>query len=36
MPLHWQNLAWAVRKGVDLDPIVNALNFPYMGDLVVR
>jgi len=35
MPLHWQNLAWAARKGVHIDPIVNALNFPYLGDLVI-
>ena len=36
VPLHWQNLAWAARKGVMLDPIVNALNFPYLGDLVIK
>ena len=36
IPLHWQNLAWAARKGVDIDPIVNALNFPYLGDLVIK
>jgi len=36
IPLHWQNLAWAARKGVNLDPVVNALNFPYLGDLVVK
>ena len=35
IPLHWQNLAWAARKGVNIDPIVNALNFPYLGDLVI-
>ena len=35
IPLHWQNLAWAARKGVNVDPIVNALNFPYLGDLVI-
>ena len=33
VPLHWQNLAWASRKGVDIKPIVNAMNFPYIGDL---
>lgn len=36
IPLHWQNLAWGVRKGVDAGKIVNALNFPYFGDLVVK
>ena len=34
-PLHWQNLAWGAREGVQADKIVNALNFPYFGDLVV-
>ncbi|MFT5225686.1 MAG: peptide/nickel transport system substrate-binding protein, partial [Polaribacter sp.] len=36
VPLHWQNLAWAARKGVNIDPIVNAQNFPYLGDLVIK
>jgi peptide/nickel transport system substrate-binding protein len=36
IPLHWQNLAWAARKGVGLDPIVNAQNLPYLGDLVIK
>jgi peptide/nickel transport system substrate-binding protein len=36
VPLHWQSLAWAVRKGVILDPVVNPLNFPYLGDLVIE
>lgn len=35
IPLHWQNLSWGARKGVDAGAIVNALNFPYFGDLVV-
>ncbi|MGI9309122.1 MAG: ABC transporter substrate-binding protein [Gammaproteobacteria bacterium] len=35
IPLHWQSLAWAARKGVNIDPIVNALNSPYLGDLIV-
>ena len=35
IPLHWQNLAWAARKGVKIEPIVNALNLPYLGDLVI-
>ncbi|TNF90329.1 MAG: ABC transporter substrate-binding protein, partial [Gammaproteobacteria bacterium] len=35
IPLHWQNLAWAAKRGVNIDPIVNALNFPYLGDLVI-
>jgi peptide/nickel transport system substrate-binding protein len=36
IPLYWQNLAWAARKGVDIDPVINPLNFPYLGDLVIR
>lgn len=35
IPLHWQNLAWGARSGVHAEKIVNALNFPYFGDLVV-
>ncbi len=35
VPLHWQDLAWAARKGLHIDPIVNVLNFPYLGDLVI-
>ena len=36
VPLHWQNLAWAARKGVEIKPIVNVFNFPYLGDLVIK
>ena len=36
VPLHWQDRAWAARKGVDIAPIVNVMNFPYLGDLVIR
>lgn len=35
IPLHWQDLAWGARSGVHAEKIVNALNFPYFGDLVV-
>jgi len=35
IPLHWQNLAWGAREGIHAEKIVNALNFPYFGDLVV-
>lgn len=35
VPLHWQNLAWAARKGVHIEDIVNVMNFPYLGDLVI-
>ena len=36
VPLHWQDRAWAARKGVDIAPIVNVMNFPYLGDLVIK
>ncbi len=36
VPLHWQNLAWASAKGVEITPVINVLNFPYLGDLVIK
>ncbi|MCX4025258.1 ABC transporter substrate-binding protein [Endozoicomonas sp. SM1973] len=36
VPLHWQDLAWAAKKNVKIDPIVNVMNFPYLGDLVIE
>ncbi len=36
VPLHWQDRAWAARTGVDIHPIVNVMNFPYLGDLVMQ
>lgn len=36
VPLHWQDRAWAARSGVDIAPIVNVMNFPYLGDLVME
>lgn len=35
VPLHWQHLAWAARKGVHIEPVVNVMNFPFLGDLVI-
>jgi len=35
VPLHWQNLAWAARTGVHIEDVVNVMNFPYLGDLVI-
>ncbi|HHH39170.1 MAG TPA: ABC transporter substrate-binding protein [Sedimenticola sp.] len=35
VPLHWQDLAWAARNGVHIERIVNVMNFPYLGDLVI-
>ena len=36
VPLHWQNLAWGAKSNVNITPIVNSMNFPYFGDLVVK
>lgn len=36
VPLHWQNLAWAARQGVGIAAVVNVMNFPYLGDLVIQ
>ena len=36
VPLHWQNLAWGARKGIGIEPVVNVMNFPYLGDLVIE
>lgn len=36
VPLHWQDRAWAARKGVHIDKIVNVMDFPYLGDLIIE
>ncbi|KAA0013478.1 ABC transporter substrate-binding protein [Billgrantia pellis] len=36
VPLHWQDLAWAAAPNVDIEPILNVMNFPYLGDLVIE
>jgi peptide/nickel transport system substrate-binding protein len=36
IPLHWQNLAWAAKKNVNIEPVVNVMNYPYLGDLVIE
>ncbi len=35
VPLHWQNQAWAAGKNVKIAPVVNVMDFPYLGDLVI-
>ena len=35
VPLHWQDLAWAARKGVHIIDVLNVMNLPYLGDLVI-
>ncbi|MCP3899817.1 MAG: ABC transporter substrate-binding protein, partial [Desulfobacteraceae bacterium] len=36
LPFHWQNHSYAAKNNYKIKPIVNALNFPYFGDLVIE
>ncbi|WP_110691798.1 ABC transporter substrate-binding protein [Salinicola halophyticus] len=36
IPLYWQNLAWAASDRVDIAPVLNVINMPYLGDVVVH
>ena len=36
VPLHWQHLSWAAAKSVDIEPVLNVIDFPYLGDLVMQ
>jgi len=36
IPLHWQDLSWASKTGMNTEQIVNVMNFPYLGDLVIK
>jgi peptide/nickel transport system substrate-binding protein len=36
IPLHWQDIIWVVKKGINLEPVLNSQNYPYLGDLVVN
>ncbi|MCI0508939.1 peptide/nickel transport system substrate-binding protein [Chromohalobacter marismortui] len=36
IPLHWQDLAWAADDNVQIEPVLNVMNFPYLGDVVVK
>ncbi|CAB5083477.1 ABC transporter, substrate-binding protein (cluster 5, nickel/peptides/opines) [Olavius algarvensis associated proteobacterium Delta 3] len=36
VPLHWQNHSYGAKKNVMVEPIVNTMNFPYIGDLVIK
>jgi len=36
VPLHWQHLSWAGKENLQIKPIVNVMNFPYFGDLVME
>jgi peptide/nickel transport system substrate-binding protein len=36
VPLHWQHLSWAARKNVHIEPVLNVIDMPYLGDLVME
>lgn len=36
IPLHWQHLSWAARNNVGIGAVVNVIDMPYLGDLVVE
>jgi peptide/nickel transport system substrate-binding protein len=36
IPLHWQHLSWAARKNVEIGAVVNVIDMPYLGDLVME
>jgi peptide/nickel transport system substrate-binding protein len=36
IPLHWQHLSWAARNNVRIAPVVNVIDMPYLGDLVIE
>ena len=36
VPFHWQNHSYAGKNDVGIKPIVNTMNFPYLGDLVIK
>jgi peptide/nickel transport system substrate-binding protein len=35
VPLHWQHLSWAARKNIRIAPVLNVIDMPYLGDLVM-
>ncbi|WP_277208514.1 ABC transporter substrate-binding protein [Vibrio misgurnus] len=36
VPLHFQDPSWAAKTTLDIAPIINGMDFPYFGDLVVK
>jgi len=36
VPLLWQDLAWAAKSNVGAEDVLNVMDFPYFGDLVVK
>jgi peptide/nickel transport system substrate-binding protein len=36
LPLQWPHLSWAARQNVKIEPVVNVIDMPYLGDLVIE
>jgi peptide/nickel transport system substrate-binding protein len=36
VPFHWQNHSYGAKKNIDVAPVINTMNFPYLGDLVIN
>ena len=36
VPFHWQNHSYGAKKNIRVKPIINTMNFPYIGDLVIE
>ena len=36
IPLHWQNISYAGKNNIGITPVINSMNFPYFGDIVVK
>jgi len=36
VPMHWQHLSWAAAKTVRIEPVLNVIDMPYLGDLVME
>jgi peptide/nickel transport system substrate-binding protein len=36
IPFHWQNHSYAGKKNIEIAPVINTMNFPYFGDIVIK
>ena len=36
IPFHWQNHSYAGKNALGIAPVINSMNFPYFGDMVVE
>lgn len=36
IPFHWQNHSYAGKKELGIAPVINSMNFPYFGDIVIE